>query len=336
MSRLIEVFRTAWSALADPDRHASGWRSIRIDTLGSCELFAARRFPGNDEAMLMRFPNARLRSSERLPEGRGFEVIRTDPAGDGRTWIALSKKEAASSELFAEMVSDIANVMEASVGAGEESMLRALLRRVRMWQQFMSRGSGPLGPEEELGLVGELFFLCRLLDAGVDPDTLLKGWVGPNDAPQDFRLGCAAVEVKATLSSSGFPVKIGSLEQLADVVSSPLFLVAFRFATGESGITLPQLAAQLLRRLENNPESIDSLKGSLLQAGFAESHAGQYARRFLAKEEKVFEVSGSFPRLTGANVPTGVCSAAYLINLEHAEDFQCDFDAMLSASGVLQ
>ena len=140
MPRAIEDFLAAWEALSGSCAEA-GWRGIPVARAGVCDLMAARRFPGNEEALLARFPTARPSSSDRLPEGKGFEVVRADPFGDGMTWIALSRKESGSPELFAEMVGDVAGAMDAAAPEGEVSVLRTMLRRVRMWQQFMSRGT---------------------------------------------------------------------------------------------------------------------------------------------------------------------------------------------------
>lgn len=336
MPRPIDEFVAAWEALSGSGAEA-GWRGIPVARAGVCELMAARRFPGNEEALLARFPTARLGSSERLPEGKGFEVVRADPFGDGMTWIALTRKESGSPELFAEMVCDVAGAIDAASPEGEASVLKTMLRRVRMWQQFMSRGTGPLSPEAELGLAGELFFMARLLDADVSQESVLSGWVGPDDAPQDFLLGGGAIEVKATMSSSGFPVKIGSLEQLDDAVASPLFLAAVRFAAGEGGSTLPEMVAEVERRLEGEPGAADFLRERLVVAGYSDAHAGQYSRRFEPKDRRVFSVCEGFPRLTqGGIVPAGVTRAVYEINLDHAGDFLRDFDEVLSQLGVTE
>lgn len=335
MPRPIDEFVAAWEALSGSGAEA-GWRGIPVARAGACELMAARRFPGNEEALLARFPTARPGSSDRLPEGKGFEVVRADPFGDGMTWIALSRKESGSPELFAEMVGDVAGAMDAAAPEGEASVLKTMLRRVRMWQQFMSRRTGPLSPEAELGLAGELFFMSRLIDAGVSHESVLSGWVGPDDAQQDFLLGDGAIEVKATMSSSGFPVKIGSLEQLDDTVASPLFLAAVRFTAGEGGATLPEMAADVERRFEGEPGAADLLRERLMVAGYFEAHAGQYFRRFEPKDMRAFFVSEGFPRLTPAVVPVGVTRAIYEINLDHAGDFLRDFDAVLSQLGVTE
>lgn len=335
MPRPIDEFVAAWEALSGGGAE-TGWRGIPVARAGACELMAARRFPGNEEALLARFPTARPGSSERLPEGKGFEVVQADPFGDGMTWIALTRKESGSPELFAEMVGDVAGAMDAAAPEGEAFVLKTLLRRVRMWQQFMSRGTGPLSPEAELGLAGELFFMAWLLDAGVSHERVLSGWVGPDDAPQDFLLGDGAIEVKATMSSSGFPVKIGTLEQLDDAVASPLFLAAVKFAAEKGGATLPEMVAEVERRLEDEPSAADFLRERLAAVGYSEAHVAQYSRRFEPKEMRWLSVSEGFPRLTPGAVPRGVTRAIYEINLDHAEDFLCDFDQVLSQLGVTE
>lgn len=334
MRRPINEFVAAWGALSGSKGEEGGWLGIPVASVGTCEIMAARRCPGNEESLLARFPTARLGSSERLPEGRGFEVVRANPRDDGKTWIALSRKESGSPELFSEMVSDVAGAMDASVAEGEDAVLRTMLRRVRMWQQFMSRGPVPLSPEAELGLVGELAFMVTLVNSGVCAQEVLRGWVGPDDAPQDFLLGDGAVEVKATMSSSGFPAKIGSLEQLDDSVASPLFLAAIRFASADGGFTLPEMVADTEELLRGEPGAINFLKDRLMVAGYSEIHSGHYTRRFEPKESKIFTVSEGFPRLTTGTVPVGVTRALYEINLDHAGEFLSDLDAALNLLGV--
>lgn len=335
MPRPIDEFVAVWDALSDSSTEV-GWCGIPVAGAGECELMAARRFPGNEEALLACFPTASPGMSDHLPEGKGFEVVRVDPFDDGKTWIALSRKESGSPELFAEMVGDVAGVMDAAAPEGDASVLKAMLRRVRMWQHFMSRGKGLLSSEAELGLAGELFFMMRLLDAGVSCESVLGGWVGPDNAPQDFLFGDGAIEVKATMSSSGFPVKIGSLEQLDDAVASPLFLAVVKFATGDGGMRLPEMVAEVEQRIQEDPGALDLLRERLLVAGYTEAHADRYSRRFDPNEWRVFCVSEGFPRLTSGVVPVGVMRTVYEIDLKHAGGFLCDFAAVLSQLGATE
>lgn len=335
MARSIDEFVAAWSALSGRNTGEGGWRGIPVTPAGSCGLWAARRFPGNEEALLARFPSARLGPSEHLPEGRGFEIVKADPYNDGKTWLALSRRESGSVELFAEMVGDVAGAMDSAVHEGEERVLKAMLRRVRMWQAFMGKGARPLGPEAEAGLAGEISFLSALLDAGVEAEVALDAWIGPADAPQDFALGDGAVEVKATVSTAGFPAKIGSLEQLDDSVLSPLFLAGIRFAVAESGTTLPERVAEMERRLSATHFAASSFREKTLVAGYADSHADKYTRRFLDKECHILAVEDGFPRLVRGNVPEGVSKALYEIDLGRASAYRTDLSAALQQLGVI-
>lgn len=335
MARPSEEFSLAWSSLFC-DSGAPGWQAIAIPPAGPIEVQVGRRCPDNEEAVLFCFSDVSLPRSERLPEGKGFLVERADLIDHDGLRLALTRQAAGSSELFASMACDVVGAIDdaAADGASEHKLLKVLLGRVRAWQQFMSRGAGLLSPEAELGLAGELFFMAQFLDAGVSSEIVLKGWVGPDDAPQDFLIGDGAIEVKATLSSSSFTVKIGSLEQLDDALFSPLFIAAVRFMRGESGATLPEMVAGLERRLESEIGAVDCLRERLLVAGYMQSHAGHYSRKFDLKESRVLIVSEGFPRLTQGFVPAGVTCANYEINLDHAGDFRCDFDAALSKLGA--
>lgn len=334
MARPSEEFVLAWSSLFCGNR-APGWQAISLPSAGPVEVQVGRRSPDNAEAVLFCFPSVSLPRSERLPEGKGFLVERADLAGHDGLRLALTRQAAGSSELFASMACDVVGAIDdaAADGASEPLLLKIFVGRVRAWQQFMSRGAGPLSPEAELGLAGELYFMARLLDAGFSSDGVLRGWVGPDDAPQDFLLGGGAIEVKATMSSSGFPVKIGSLEQLDDAVASPLFLAAVKFARCEEGATLSEMVANVERRLEGDLGAIDTLRDRLMVAGYTEAHAGQYSRRFEPKETRVLSVIEGFPRLTPGVVPAGVTRAFYEINLDHALDFLRDFDQVLMQLG---
>lgn len=331
----IEEVITAWKALSQDGESLAGWRGINVSPLGACEIVAARRFPRNEEAFLVRLSSLNIGFSERLPEGKGFEVVKADPFGDGDCWVAVTRKEFGSSDLFTEMVTDVIGVIHSVATEKDEIVFRSMLQRIRMWQQFMSTSSGPLSSESQLGLAGELHFLKILLEVGITPTVVLNGWVGPEDTPQDFLLGDGAIEIKATMSSSGFPVKIGNLEQLDDAIVSPLFLGAVKFVGSKDGLTLSEMISDIKFRLENNPDAVDLFCERLLLAGYIESHARHYNRKFELKELRLFSVCEGFPRMTPGSVPSGILRAMYEINLDHAQNFLVDLDVVLKKLGVI-
>lgn len=321
MARQTDEFVLAWESLAGKSTE-DGWRSIPVARAGSCHLMAARRFPGNGESLLAHFPSAKIPVAEKLPEGRGFTIERVDPHGDGETWLALTRSDSGSVELFVAMVGDVAGVLDVEADSGDERLLTIFLGRVRAWQEFMRRGAQGLEPEAEIGLIGELSFLACMIEAGIPTSLAVESWVGPLDGLQDFEVGTGAVEVKATVSTGGFPAKIGSLDQLDDSVRQPLFIAGVRLSQTASGQNLPEFVAGIRRVLSGGTGSAQLFSDRLLAAGYFDAHVDRYPRRFSVTGMRIIEVGEGFPRLTHASVPMGIRSAKYEI----------DFDRVLGES----
>lgn len=305
----------AWRALSGVGED-SGWRCIPVSTLGSVSLQAGRNFPGNTEALLVGFVRHHPSHATAFPQGNGFRVERAEIGADGKNWLALIRQPTASLELFTLMVEDISKVLAASRSEDEGSLFQLFLGRIRAWQSFMKNGESALGPEAELGLVGELTCLERLLADGLPAQIALDTWVGPKDGLQDFELGAGAIEVKSTLAVSGFPAKIQSLDQLDDSVRRPLFVCGCRYRLGEPGLTLAERVARLSGELEKAGAAIHDFHLALLHAGYLDSHADRYIRKFIDVECEFRLVDDQFPRLTPGTVPAGVRGARYEIDLD--------------------
>jgi hypothetical protein len=288
------------------------------------QVRAGRHSPDNSEAVLVAFPTARFPLAEKLPEGQGFTVERADPEGDGKLWLALTRKPSGSSELFAAMVCDVIGTLDgaASADADEIKLLRIFLGRVGAWQEFMRKGTQALSAEAEIGLIGELAMLLATINAGVSPAFAIESWIGPLDGIQDFEIGTGAVEVKTTLSETGFLAKIVSLEQLDDSIRQPLFVAGVRLRQIESGQNLPAFVDTLNSAVRDDAEAERLLAERILAAGYFDAHADRYQRRFDLSGIRIVEVCQDFPRLTSANVPLGIKKAAYEIDLDktHGED----------------
>ncbi|PHV09384.1 hypothetical protein CSQ96_02535 [Janthinobacterium sp. BJB412] len=334
MARQIEEFVLAWSALSGGSE-GQGWRTIPITSAGSCSLMAGRCFPSNEEVLLAGFLSAPLPIAEKLPEGLGFSVSRVDPHKDGKTWIALTRKVLGSPDIFAKMVADVVGAMDAMSTQSDETILRALLSRLRAWQEFMRKGQQSLSPEAEIGLMGELSVLGWLIAEGIPVGSVIDGWVGPLDGVQDFELGTGAIEVKSTLSSIGFPAKIGSLEQLDNSIRQPLFIAGLRFSLRDSGITLPELVASLRQSIADDGEAFRVFGDRLLAACFQDAQADHYIRRFVLEGARILEVAEGFPRLVSGTIPAGIRRAVYEIDLDRAEGIDVSVIEALTKLGAL-
>lgn len=336
MVRPSKEFLMAWSSLSGDDTEL-GWQAIALPSAGPLALRAGRRSPDNAEAVLVGFPSARLAALDKLPEGQGFAVERADPDENGQLWLALTRKSAGSAELFAAMACDVIGALDDAVvaGADEAKLVRLFIGRVGAWQEFMRKGTQALSPEAEIGLIGELTLLRAIIDAGVPSTLAIESWVGPLDGIQDFELGTGALEVKATLSTAGFPAKIGALEQLDDSTRQPLFVAGAKLRQTASGQNLPEIVETMRLAIKGDAESERLLTERLLAAGYIDSHADRYPRRFEQVGTRVVEVANDFPRLTSGKVPAGIMRAMYEIDLDKAPGENVGVEGALKKLGAI-
>lgn len=315
----LDQLRTAWRALSyNPDR-AAGWSTIRLLIANSRELRAGRYFPGNEESLLVRFGQISLPSNAQLPQGHGFHVsqIDLDDGVHGSVWLALSRRPSGSLEMFTLMVLDIIATLKSGAAASEERLFQLFLVRIRAWQEFMRRGADAiLAPDAEVGLYGELVIIRTLLQCGIPAITVINGWVGPLHAVHDFQFGTGAIEVKTTISTSGFRASIGSLDQLDDSLRQPLFIAAVRLCQETSGLSLPNLVESMRASLEDDLEAQQALSLRLLHAGYLDSVAEHYKRSFVHRSTRLMLVNDGFPRLVRSFVPFQIIRASYDLDLD--------------------
>ena len=333
-----EELLAAWRALTG-NQEGEGWSTIPVAHGGPCRFLAGRRFPGNDEALLVGFNSVRVPAGDHLPEGRGFLVSRASLAGEGadRVWIALCRQSAGSLDLFAMMTDDVLTTIQGLRGADDERLFNMFLARIRAWQDFMRRGGdGVLSPEAEVGLFGELEFLQDLISAGVPAAIAVDAWQGPLDGIRDFILGPGAIEVKSTVSPSSFPGAVGSLEQLDDSLTRPIFVAGIRLVLTTSGRTLPDQLVGLRRLMANEPAALELFGARLLHAGFVDGVADRYTRRFVRVSTRMLHVTDGFPRLTRANVAIEIRRARYEIDLDLISSRDLEIGHVLRQLGMIQ
>lgn len=336
MARPSEDFLIAWSSLSGQSE-LDGWRTIPVEPAGTIQIHVGRRFPGNEEALLVCFSIAHVSAADILPDGQGFSVERADPLGDGKSWLALTRKISGSIELFSAMACDVAGALDLSAdeGADEHRLLRVFLGRVRAWQEFMRKGASALSAEAEIGLIGELLTLGAIVEAGVPAHVAVASWVGPLDSVQDFEIGTGAMEIKATIATVGFTARIGSLEQLDDAVRQPLFVVGAKLKQFATGQNLPALVAAMKTTLAEDAEAMRLFSERLIAGGYFDSHADRYPRKFEPISLRAILVEEGFPRLIHGNVPQGVTRANYDIDLDKSASESLEVAAALKKLGAI-
>ncbi|MCC2596086.1 PD-(D/E)XK motif protein [Pusillimonas sp. MFBS29] len=326
-----------WRALGGTEAN-SGWQVIPISPDGPCRFLAGRHFPGNEESLLVGFTTMRVLPAINLPQGRGFHVGKVSLSGReaDRTWVALSREDSGSLELFTMMATDVITTIQRYPKVNEERIFDLFLSRIRAWQNFMRENRDHmLSPEAEVGLYGELYFLQSLIMAGLPANTAVEGWEGPLDGIQDFSFGTGAIEVKSTVAMGTFPAKIGSLEQLDDSLIRPIFLAGIRLELSAYGETLPERAASVHNCLRGDSAAQSMLEDKLLRAGLLPGAEDRYTRKFNHLDTRLLLITEGFPRLTRGNIANEIRRAHYEIDLDLISSQNIDMSSVMTELGMI-
>lgn len=322
----------AWRALVRQE-YNEDWRFVHLTSLGEVSIEAGCHFPVGREALIVAFPRAWAMNSARLPEGAGFDVVLvTDKAVfSGHTAIALVRRAEGAPDIFAAMAVNVLRALENVSGGKSQAIVDTFIDRVTEWQAFMARRHRPLSPEAQVGLMGELWMLNRLLDSPLGEDAL-RCWQGPMRAAQDFHINGGAIEVKSISGGGGFLARINSIEQL-DTDRAPLYLAALRFEERDDGQSLVDVVARLRDRLTEtgHRRAFDSL---LLILGYLDEHAQHYGRVLALKEAGAYLASDEMPHLRRSNLPAAIRSAAYVLDLDAVDVPQLTVVDVLNAFGL--
>lgn len=326
---------SAWRALSGV-KEAQGWQTIPYSSVRNCRLLAGRRFPGNEESLLIGFRSATGSNSHLLPQGQGFEVEQVNlDLGDEWAWIALSRSARGNLGLFERMASDVAASLVSLPDLSGQALRDQALVRIRAWQEFMKRGNGGrLGKEAEVGLFGELVVLQKCIELGIPESVVMDSWHGPLDGLHDFVGPVGGLEVKTSVGGGAFRAKVGSLDQLDISLCCPLFLAAVRTYDLAAGMTLSEKVQQVTDLLENSPASQNQFNGLLLQAGFASIHQDLYTRTLGREEMIIHRVDEDFPCLTRGTVSAAIVEARYSMVLPESKQSSVNLPDALHEIGV--
>lgn len=327
-----EGIARSWRALTQ-QLATEEWRLVHLCKIGEVSIEAGCQFPLGLESLILSFPARSSAGLDNLPDCKGFDFVRLKSYArfPGKTAIAIVRRTAGSLDLFAIMVIDILRTLEHATADVKRDLIIVFLDRVREWQAFMAQSQKPLTPDSQTGLFGELWFLRLLTQTPLGTDAL-ECWQGPLHAAQDFHVRNGAIEVKSTIRSSSFPARINSIEQL-DAERTPLALAALRFKEAVDGMSLEELVNEL-RSLFENAGIRRGFDAMLLIMGYLDDHAHLYGRKLLISDSRAFAVDDNFPRLTRADVPAAVRSAAYVLDLQAVGETHVTLSVLLNEFGL--
>ncbi len=184
-----------------------------------------------------------------------------------------------------------------------------------------------LTTDQQLGLMGELLVVRRLLDATLETD-VVDWWLGPLAEQHDFGFPDFDIEVKTTTAERRSHV-ISGTGQLRPNPGRPLWLVSVqltRAGGAVGGLSLAALVGQVRSRLSARRERFLEY---LVATGWRDTDEDLYHDRFLLRSRPAaYPVDEDFPALT----PERLASAVPNSDLVSAVSYRVDVSNRMPGS----
>lgn len=254
-------------------------------------------------------------------KGMDFEILSLDVPKEGTRHIRLFLEQRENRDIFVTVCADLVRGLDGCTT--NDSRRREIADFLARWSSFFERhGLEGLSSEEQRGLYGELWWLRKMVRAGIDPMIAVTSWKGCERGYQDFEIAGRAVEVKTTMMKEPRKVQINNERQLDDrgLHSLHLFVLTITKAPA-GGETLLDLVQSLRDSFSERPVTY-AFENSLNKAGYLEIHTHLYRTIYSSIKEELFQVTEGFPRIT--DVPQGLGDLHYTVVLSACVDFGCE------------
>jgi hypothetical protein len=290
-------------------------------------MYLALELPSRLPMLVFTVPDDVAATLGQYPASLGIETV-LFPASNGKTDVCMRLNEPRFAEMFDRLVEDI--VDQVSTAQTAEAGIQKFVNRFGHWQQFLQR----LSPEglsytAQLGLYGELWFMCERLLPVLPASTVIQMWTGPLAANQDFQLAGLAIEVKFTSTKLPLRLRIQSERQLDATGTDVLYLAALTFDVREgTDRTLPQLISGIRDSLGNSGAA-QLFEDRLYLAGYADKHVPEYEdRSYTLRESHICKVTDSFPRIVESDLRQGVGDVTYSIGLSDCLPYEVSVQSL--------
>lgn len=193
---------------------------------------------------------------------------------------------------------------------------------VANWKRLFDKiGLGILSEEKQKGLIGELLFVQYLIDHGLMFTQILSAWTGPDYFDKDFLIESYAFEIKFTNAKIA-QMRISSERQLDIENFSNLYLVLYHAEEVRSdGFTLKSLIEDIRERISDDRHALQIFNDRLDQLRYYDDDDEHYSTRYELIRNEFYNIGKDFPKITRSDLPPGINSVQYHIDLTVCEPF---------------
>jgi Putative PD-(D/E)XK family member, (DUF4420) len=297
---MISTIDSVWTGLA-----RDGKRPVHIGLAAGYPLDLYAQLDAHDRPGLLALANERPAAP---PAYAAFDFV-VGLREDGRWALSMSLRQSSLRVQFAALCDRVVRSgLDSRTG---DDACAFLLHQVARWHRMLALGAaGMLSEEQQRGLIGEIAVLEATV-ARFGAHAATTGWVGPDDAPQDFVLPSLRIEVKTIIS--GTPrIKISSLLQL-DIPDDSLCLAVVELVqcpVGTGGVSLRSSVEAMRVLLQDDVGAMERFEDRLSIACYEDRE--EYGRvEYRVSKTRWFHVTGNFPKLARSLTPLPIADAKY-------------------------
>ena len=231
-------------------------------------------------------------------------------------YLVVSLRKSEHSSIYFRVIESIVNDFERKSGDTFTLCTLNLKRWKSFWDTKVHKG---MSEAEMLGLYGELSFIKNIYES--TGKLVVDRWTGPLGSEHDFIFSENDYEIKTTKTTVGM-VTISSLRQLEISDGKKLFLVIFEVFEGQN--SLKDLVYFIDSKADSEEQEIFWRKLARLGYRLDEEHTYDDFR-YEVKTQKIYEVRGSFPRITNGSFKTPldarIRNLIYSVEIKDLDDF---------------
>lgn len=294
-------------------------RRLKMDN-GTVVVFAVDKASRSLELYIQ---TGKISENHTFPHWKGVEIgVASLPEyGDNAMQYILLKQSEQSEEHIFEIISeDIRLALEELKDSNDVvSCFAAVLTK---WKNFfLLEKDIQLSQERELGLLGELLFLRKLLD--VCGQVAISYWVGCNEETHDFYVNGNAIEVKTTVQKSPYKATISSEYQLdTQDVSKKLYLQFFALRKSQNdGFTLPETVHIIEGILASSADCLQQFGQKLEKYGYLKACEELYQTCYFLRENSTYLVRSDFPRIEKSELNVGISNVSYAVSIDACQKY---------------
>lgn len=222
-------------------------------------------------------------------------------------------------DVFFPVIESIDNEIIINDKYSDREKLNIIDSKLRMWKAcFMGINRNDMSKIEEIGLIGELVMLKKLIDhLG---DDAIQYWTGAEYDKHDFKIGNIMIETKTKVLKDDYFNKYGYIhingeDQLLD--SQDIFLNINTLKEDISGYSLTDLVISIEKKI-NNCKYKDLFVDKLSRRKYSPTYISRV--KYIIDDMAFYEVKEDFPRYKKIE---GTIDLEYNLEIDYIEKYRC-------------